>query len=241
MAVSIRSRIPLTADLRAAVQQRLERQFARCAQWVRRVTVDFEDRSGIRTATDIRCHLVAALQSLPDAHAEARGKTAAAAFGKGVAALARAVQGSVDAAAAAAGAVQSSLARSRDDGLIGRGVGRSRANLDATLAHRRRGRRDAYVDTATPGTAASDRKAGFGSTAARNTKRNTGGMTVALEDSRTAPSRKLSRRSKNRIKAAPQLTKTTKLAVHAPQREARRAAARRGAPPSSLPNRKDAR
>lgn len=62
--------------------------------------------------------------------------------------------------------------------------------------------------------------------------RNTAGMTVALEESRAAPSRKSTRRSTNRIKAATPKQRTTQLAAHAPTAAATRARARQGGKPS---------
>ena len=60
-------------------------------------------------------------------------------------------------------------------------------------------RRDAATDTSKPGVSATDRKAGGGSSAARNRSLHAarkGG--VKLEDSQTTPSRKSTRRSKGR-------------------------------------------
>jgi hypothetical protein len=112
----------------------------------------------------------------------------------------------------------------RDDAgsLIGGRVGHSAADLEDALARPEKRRRDAFVDTAAPGVSASDRRAGYGATAARNTKRNTAGMSAALEDSRTKPSRKSTRRSANRQKAATPKQRTTQLAVHDPGPRARR-------------------
>jgi hypothetical protein len=88
-------------------------------------------------------------------------------------------------------------------------------------------RRDAYVDTAAPGTSASDRRAGYGATAARNTLRRTSGMTSALEDSRTRPSRKSTRKSTNRTRAAAGLELRATLRTRSSKSRAARARARR--------------
>jgi hypothetical protein len=120
-------------------------------------------------------------------------------------------------------------ARDDDGSLYDRRVGHATANLERALARPEKRRRNALVDTSLPGVSASDRKAGQGATAARNTKRNTAGMTAALEDSRTRPSRKSTRRSTNRIKAATPKQRTTQLGVHDPKAAATRARAHRPA------------
>ena len=96
----------------------------------------------------------------------------------------------------------------KDDGsVIGRRVGRARPNLQAALDRPEKRRRDQPVDTAAPGVSASDRKAGYGSTARRNTKAKTSSATATLEDSRTTPSRKSTRKSANRAKGSTNLQK----------------------------------
>jgi hypothetical protein len=84
-------------------------------------------------------------------------------------------------------------------------------------------RRDVGVDTSLPGVSATDRKAGAGSSAARNLKKN--GSTkaaVALEDSREQPSRKSTRRSANRSKPSSNLTRRQKRRVRSPKARALR-------------------
>jgi hypothetical protein len=117
--------------------------------------------------------------------------------------------------------------RSDDGSLIGRRVGRSKSNLERALARPEKMRRDVYVDTAAPGTSASHRRAGYGATAARNTKRNTAGMTATLEDSRTRPSRKSTRRSSNRSKSATSITRREMLRQSSPKVQAAKARTRR--------------
>jgi hypothetical protein len=84
--------------------------------------------------------------------------------------------------------------------LIGRRTGHSPAARKRARARPEKARRDAYVDTSLPGVSASDRKAGGDMTARRNTKARAPRATAALEDSRTRPSRKSTRRSANRGK-----------------------------------------
>lgn len=90
-----------------------------------------------------------------------------------------------------------------DDGsVIGRRVGRDSSKLKAALDRPEKRRRDQPVDTSAPGVSASDRKAGYGSTARRNTKARTTKATATLEDSRQdRPSRKSTRKSANRAKS----------------------------------------
>jgi hypothetical protein len=116
-------------------------------------------------------------------------------------------------------------AQAADDGSeIGRRVGRTVGNVKRAQARPEKTRRDRPVDTSKPGVAADDRKVGDGHTARRNTKLNTRKATAALEDSANGkPSRKSTRRSTNRIKAATQLTRRTKRAVNSPKAPAARA------------------
>lgn len=105
---------------------------------------------------------------------------------------------------------------------IGRRVGRARANLLRTAEKPARG--DSWVDTSRPGVSASDRKAGGGSTAARNVRLRARRASATLEDSaRARPSRKSTRKSANRSKAASKLARAKKRAHHTPSARARRA------------------
>ena len=81
-----------------------------------------------------------------------------------------------------------------------RRVGRGKRALADALDRPEKLRRDAYVDTSRPGVSASHRRAGGTSTARRNTLKKTTRAAATLEDSRTVPSRKSTRRSANRGK-----------------------------------------
>jgi hypothetical protein len=96
-------------------------------------------------------------------------------------------------------------------------VGRAQKDLEETLARPEKLRRDAYVDIAAPGQSETSRRAGGFGTARRNSKRSIAGMTATLEDSRTTPSRKSTRRSANRIKSGTQLTARQKSRISSPQ------------------------
>jgi hypothetical protein len=109
---------------------------------------------------------------------------------------------------------------SADSGLIGKRAGRRSRGLPAALERPEKVRRDALVDTAAPETSESDRKAGGAKTARRNSKQDTSGMTYALEDSLGQPSRKSTRASGNRTKAATQLTRRAQRRISAPSARA---------------------
>jgi hypothetical protein len=89
-------------------------------------------------------------------------------------------------------------------------------------------RRDTSVDTARPGVSATDRKAGGGSTAARNRSLHAAKKaTYALEDSATGkPSRRSSRRAANRAKPGSNLTRQKQREMRSPEARAEQAKAR---------------
>lgn len=69
-------------------------------------------------------------------------------------------------------------------------------------------RRDIGVDTSLPGTSATDRRAGFGSSGARNLKKKgSRKATVKMEDSVGRPSRKSTRKAANHSKPGNNLTR----------------------------------
>jgi hypothetical protein len=84
------------------------------------------------------------------------------------------------------------------------------------------------VDTAKPGVSATDRKAGEGSTAARNRSGHAAKKaTYALEDSATGkPSRRSSRRAANRAKPNSNLTRQKQREIRSPEARAEQAKAR---------------
>lgn len=107
--------------------------------------------------------------------------------------------------------------------IIGPRVGRGGAALERALARPEKRRRDSVVDTSLPGVSASDRRAGGGISARRNTRAKPRRGTAALEDSRTKPSRKSTRRSVNRGKPSQGKERTAVARSVTPQaRHARR-------------------
>jgi hypothetical protein len=88
----------------------------------------------------------------------------------------------------------------RAPSLIGRREGRGPMKQRIALARPEKRQRDLFTDTSQPGISETDRKAGGGHSARRNTRKPSSKMTVTLEDSLGRPSRKSSRRSKGRGK-----------------------------------------
>lgn len=240
--VAIRSRIPLDDALREEVRHRLARKVGKFALHLERLSVRFEDLNGPKGGVDIVCRIKAVVSSRPSVVVEERAADPRLALSLAAEALARALRRTLGRAEFSAprprgekGSKRSRRDRAasmRDDSgsLIGARVGRGAANLEAALARPEKQRRDAFIDTAAPGVSASDRHAGYGATAARNTKRNRAGMQSALEDSRTTPSRKSTRRSVNRGKSATPIERTVQLAAHDPGARASRDQVRKGGP-----------
>jgi hypothetical protein len=116
--------------------------------------------------------------------------------------------------------------------VVGRRVGRGPVSRTRALARPEKERRDAYVDTAAPGVSASERRAGGGSTARRNAKARPGKskQVALLEDSRTKPSRKSTRRSATRTKQGTQLERTERGILYAPSSRTTAATARKAVP-----------
>jgi hypothetical protein len=238
--LTLRSRLDLDDAQRAAVRARLGRKLENFAGHIERVSVRFEDANGPRGGGDAVCRVKVTLRALASVVVEKRDADALVALSRAAEAVGRAVRRALRRAGRSApraarraekrGALAPSGMTRRDDegSLIGRRVGRGQANLELALARPEKERRDVFVDTAAPGTSATDRRAGYGATAARNTKRNTAGMAVALEDSRTTPSRKSTRKSKNRSRSATLIERKAQLAVQSPKARATRAKARRG-------------
>lgn len=235
--LAIRSRIPLEAAFRDLVRARLGRRLGKFAKRIERVSVRFEDVNGPRGGVDTVCRAKVVLDGLPSIVVEERAADAREAFRWVAAGVERAVgralgrqrlseprtkRGTRRASGPAA------APRRDDDGsLIGRRVGQGREALERALARPEKLRRDAFVDTAAPGVSASDRKAGYGSTAARNTRRRAPKAAVALEDSRTVPSRKSTRKSANRMRSSAALEQAESMRRQRPGAQAARARARR--------------
>ena len=237
----IRSRVRIDDETRAQIRARLARKLRKHAAQIERVSLRLDDLNGPRGGVDIVCKIKVVLPGLPSIVAEERAadvRDAAVRAGDVVEravrrALSRAGRSARERSRAArseapATKPDDALRRDDDGSLIGRRVGRSAAQLERALARPEKQRGDAYVDTAAVGTSASDRKAGYGATAARNTKRNRAGMTASLEDSRTTPSRKSTRKSANRAKSGVALARNASEQARTPKKQAARARVRKG-------------
>ena len=237
--LAIRSRIPLDPPFRDFVRERLGRKLGRFATQIERLSVRFDDANGPRGGVDTVCRVKAVLSGLPSVVVEERAADAREAFQRVTGAVERTVRRTLGRKDRSEGrarrrrrdeapAAEPTPARDDEGSLIGRRVGRGPEALERALARPEKERRDAFVDTAAPDTSASDRKAGYGATAARNTQRRAPGATVALEDSRTAPSRKSTRKSANRMRASAALERNESLQHHTPGAQAAKARAQRG-------------
>lgn len=207
------SGVRLDERTRNHVRSRLGRALGKFALHVERITVRLRDVNGPRGGVDQLCSVKVVMSGRPSVVAEERGRTPREAFDRAATVAERAVRRSLARASLRAprgGAPRagerslperSTPLRPEDGSLIGRRVGRSEERVRRVAERPEKVRRDAWVDTAQPGTSASDRKVGAGSTARRNTKLNRAGMTATLEDSaQDRPSRKSTRRSAGRAK-----------------------------------------
>jgi hypothetical protein len=226
--LSIRSDVPLDDAKQERIRRALGRALGHMATHIERVTVRFEDVNGPRGGVDTLCRIKVVISGSQSVLVEQRAKDATRALLAATPRLARALKRNVDKRGGgtpaatrgrpAEGGAVAPVEQPDDPGsFIDRRVGHSDENLEAALARPEKRRRDHYVDTARPGTSASDRRAGGVSTARRNSKRSSVGMTAMLEDSRTQPSRKSTRRSTNRTKSGTPLTGRQKTRTASPQ------------------------
>jgi hypothetical protein len=224
----------LDAPEKQRIRDRLGRKLARFGGDITRATVRFEDINGPRGGVDTICKIKLSVSGLAHIVAEARDVDARRALQRASTAAHTALARAMDRLGRAAkrtpikrpaAPVRKPPARRPAGGsFIGRRVGRSRANL--LRAAEKPERRDSWVDTSLPGVSATDRKAGGGSTAARNVRLRARRATATLEDSALErPSRKSTRRSANRQKSGAKLGRKKKRAHHAPSARARRSRA----------------
>ncbi|HVZ35987.1 MAG TPA: hypothetical protein VG963_26350 [Polyangiaceae bacterium] len=217
------------------MRAKLGRKLGKFAPAIERVSVRFDDVNGPRGGVDTVSQIKVVLSSLPSVVIREQGVDAWHAFDQASHVTERTVRRSLGRSGVASGRRTPSraLARARTTAakaepnrraplpggsLIGARVGRSPAHLQRVLAWSNQ------VDTALPGVSASHRKAGEGSTAARNVKRSTTRATAALEDSATGrPSRKSSRGSANRAKAGAKQGRRAKVRANSPKRSATKA------------------
>jgi hypothetical protein len=230
--VTIRSSHPLDARFEQQIRSQLSRRLGHTAGLVERITVRFDDVNGPRGGMDAVCRIKVVMSRRPSTVVEKRAHTDATAFAHAVQAVGTTIARARGKHALAAGRRPGPSPRGRahreavhDGGeLIGRRVGRGPAALKRALKRPEKTARAHYVDTAAPGTSASDRRAGGPYSARRNTMARTTRAASTLEDSRTRPSRKSTRRSANRSKPS----STKERAAAAKLQTPRARAARRG-------------
>jgi hypothetical protein len=234
------------AGLGDYVRAKLGRKLGKFAPAIERVSVRFDDVNGPRGGVDTVSQIKVVLSARPSVVTRAQGVDAWHAFDQASHRTERTVRRSLGRAGFTSGRrtpkkapAEAPPAPSRGEparrraalpegSLIGARVGRSAANLARTLAWSNK------VDTSQPGVSATHRKAGGGSTAARNVQRSTSRATAALEDSATGkPSRKSSRGSANRAKAGSKQGRRAKLRAASPKRRAAKAKARGSRAPSA--------
>jgi hypothetical protein len=235
--------VDATADFKEQVRGKMGLRLGKFARHIERVTVRFKDVNGPRGGVDSLCRIKVVLSGVPSVLIEELAADPLQAFDRASQRAERAVKSAVGRARSTGRAprlpVSSGVARRESAGsgrvnpmpsegsLIGRRVGRSTANLKKAAARPEKERRDYYVDTSLPGVSASDRRAGGGSTARRNTMLRTRRATATLEDSaKERPSRKSTRKGANRAKQGNKLRQRQTRKVTSSKARARRSAAR---------------
>ncbi len=218
----------------------LGRRLGRFATHIERATVRFEDVNGPRGGVDTVCRIQLTVSGRPPVLVSRHAVDAPTALKRSATAAAQAMDRSVSRAGmrtpAPTAANRGRPARTprrgtaratsqwpEDGSLVGRRVGRSRAKVERAASRPEKQRRDVFIDTAAPGVSETDRKAGGGSSAARNTKLRGARMGYTLEDSAGKPSRKSTRKSANRAKSGSKLARRQKRKVRSPKARATRA------------------
>ncbi|HVJ92362.1 MAG TPA: HPF/RaiA family ribosome-associated protein [Labilithrix sp.] len=234
--------VDLTEEIERYVHARMGAKLGAVADRIERLTVRFDDVNGPRGGVDKRCRVKVVLAGLDSVVYESLGIDARQAMDRAANGTERAVRKALERASARGrnssrarepeepkeAAASKARGASNKGALIGRREGRAQVNLEAALDRPEKRRRDAVVDTSEPGVSASDRRAGGGSTARRNTKRNRARATAALEDSaKSRPSRKSTRKSANRAKRDSNLLRRQTREATSPKARARRAQAKK--------------
>lgn len=239
------SGVSLPDDVNDYIRERAARKLGKFAYHIERVTVRLRDVNGPRGGVDIECSIKVVLTGAPSIVVTDQDETARKAFDVVMSSTERTVRRQIErrgwsagrgtAAKEAKGArrgdrevSEPAIPPPADGSLIGRRVGRAQANLEQAAERPEKERGDIPVDTSEPGRSASDRRAGGGSTAARNTKLDDSGMVATLEDSaRDRPSRKSTRRSAGRLKRDDPKRLTTNRETQSPKARATKSAAKK--------------
>jgi ribosome-associated translation inhibitor RaiA len=218
------------------VRSKLGRKLGKFAPSIERVSVRFEDVNGPRGGVDHVSRIKVVLSDLPSVIVESTGTDATHAFDTASHRVERAVQRNLGRAgvsqrprpsarkAAARPLGRAPNAPPKAGSLVGRRVGQADENIEAAIVQRR----GKHVDTSAPGVSATARKAGGGSTAARNVSKRARKATARLEDSATGkPSRKSTRGSAGRAKAGSKQRRAAVRTARSPKRKATKAQAAR--------------
>ena len=233
---------------RAHVRKSLGTKLGKFARHIERLTVRFTDVNGPRGGKDVECDIKVVLSGQRSVVYKMRGHEPRETLDRAAPGIVRAVQSALTRtstgraartaqtakrpARAKKGATAKRLPHPSPEGsFIGRRVGRGAANLEAALERPEKTRRDFPVDTAEPGRSATDRKAGGGSTARRNTRRRISRATATLEDSALErPTRKPTRKGTNRAKQGSKLQRRQVRKTTQPKARATRARASKANP-----------
>lgn len=221
----VRSATPIGAGFETRIRTQLARRIGHAAGLVERISVRFEDVNGPKGGVDTVCRIKVVMSGRPSLVVEKRASSHAKAFAQAVSAVSTSVRREQGKHRLATGPRPGPRPAPRkrpratepDAGeLIGRRVGRGPDALSRALQRPEKRHRATYVDTAAVGTSASDRRAGGPYAARRNTLARTTRATATLEDSRTRPSRKSTRRSANRGKPSQTKERAVASRMHAP-------------------------
>lgn len=211
--LTIRSGVAISSEARSRFEQQAKAVLTPFGTRIERGSIRFEDVNGPRGGVDSKCTIKVVLSGGPSLIVEGRAASLRVAASRAMRLLGTQIRrrAKLDGGRTPQPTVPAldtpeprrrSTRQQDGDSLIGKRTGRSAVNLAAALEPPEKERRDVYVDTAAPGISATDRRAGGPYSARRNSKRGSSGMTYALEDSRSNPSRKSTRASGNRTKAA---------------------------------------
>lgn len=235
----------ISDGLEALIRRSLASKLERFADRIQRLTIRFEDINGPKGGIGVLCRAKTVLHGLPTIVTEERAQTDVLAFNPVADAMVRAIRKNLErtkrtrhklshaqrsrrATPQGPETLQGEMEIVDEGSLIGRRVGRGPVNLAAALERPEKARRDLPVDTSLPGISATQRKAGGRNTARRNTMAKTTRATATLEDSeQPQPSRKSTRRSANRAKAATNLQKRVIAQTTSASARARRSRATR--------------
>jgi len=230
--IEVHSRFALPDGFEPSVRERIAACIGHAASLCERASVRFDDVNGPRGGTDSECRIQLVLVGRRSIHVEKRAATPGAALSAAIHTLKTAVERATSKHGLRAGrgarkaAPPKTAAAAAQDELIGGRVGRGPAALESALERPEKTRRDAYVDTSAAGVSASARRAGGDASARRNTRARADGAVVALEDSRTKPSRKSTRRSSGGGIPSHGKEQAARARVTSPSAAAERAAAR---------------